>query len=137
MTPIGATILITLTWIVFVIFGKAVLNNWRLNRHKHIYHGWEMVGVIFLAIIHGGLSGVRKADDYALTMLIFQASSFWLLFDGILSTLRHKPWLYIGKTALTDRFFRKIGMSFYPWSKIVALIFTIYGVINIYNYFNG
>lgn len=134
MTPIGATILITLTWIVIVIFGKAIIDNWQLNLHKRIYHGLEMIAVIFCAIIHGGLSGVRRADDYALTILIFQTSSFWLLFDGILSTLRHKPWFYIGKMALTDKFFRKIGMSFYPWSKLVALIFMVYGIINIYNY---
>lgn len=136
MTPIGATILITLTWIVFVIFGKATLDNWQLNRHRRIRHGLELVGVIFLAIIHAGLCGVRRADDYALTMLIFQASSFWLLFDGLLSLMRGKPWFYIGKLALTDRFFRKIGMSFYPWSKLVALIFTIYGVVNIFNYWS-
>lgn len=126
-------IIIVVSWLI-VILAKALIDNYQLNQHKHIYHGRELVAVIFVAIIHGILSGVRKPDWYALDMLIFQAFSFWFFFDGTLSTLRRKPWLYIGKMAVTDKFFRRIGMSFYPWSKVIAGIFVVYSCIQLYKY---
>lgn len=135
MTPTGATILITLTWIVFVIFGKAVIDKRKLDRRKRIHHKLELGIVVVAAIIHGLLCGVRRFDSYMFTMVVFQSFSFWTLFDGILSLLRRKPFFYIGMTSDTDKFFRKYGMKFYPWSKVIALIITIYSVVQIHNHF--
>lgn len=130
MTPF-LVILFTLT----VLFGKAVWNWYQIEKqNKRPKHTLQMVPVALLMFAIQAMV-VRRIEQWELagTILLFQASIYWFLFDGVLNKMRGKHWLYIGipdgEDALSDQLFYKLGGSMYLWSKIVMIPLIIYGVI--------
>lgn len=132
MTPT----LIILSWIT-VIEGKAVLNWHRIEQeNKPIKHGLELVIVAIVALVHQALSGVNKIEEWELAgwILLFQVSSFALLFDLSLNLMRGKEPLYYGKTSVIDRLFHKLGNGAYLMYKVFALVIMVTSIIQIYKY---
>lgn len=133
MTPF-LVILFTLT----VIAGKAVF-DWFLivKQKKSPKHGFELaiVAVLFFMI---QATVIRRIYQWelAVNILLFQVTSFWLLFDGTLSVLRGLNWWYIGETSATDRWFKRAGIGPYFMTKLFALILCTYSVIWIYRLWN-
>lgn len=130
MTPLQ----IILNWLV-IIAGKAFLNWFQIERqHKYPKHGRQIFIVIMIALVYIGLSGVRRPNQWelALTILLYQATAYWLFFDAALNIMRGKKLLYIGipdkDDAWTDQFFHKYP-NLYTWSKIVCIPFIIYSII--------
>ena len=98
-----------LVWIV-AILAEAYRNYYIIEIKKsrpNYLQSFVMRGMA--AILHGVLFDPQNMGDYW-PVLLFQVTSFWLLFDLSLNFLRHKPVLYIGKSSgWIDRFFTWIG----------------------------
>lgn len=128
-------IFIIINWPIIVIFGKAIYNWYQIEKqHKYPKHGRQIAIVAIIALIYQALSGVNKSSEWelALTILLYQATSYWFLFDALLNLMRGKHLLYIGipdkDDALTDQFFFKFP-SAYTWSKICMIPLIVYGII--------
>lgn len=131
MTPLQ----IIFNWPIIVIFGKALINWYQIERqHKYPKHGRQIFIVIMIALVYIGLSGVRRPDQWelALTILLYLAASYWFLFDALLNLMRGKHILYIGipdkEDAWTDLFFYKYP-NMYTWSKIIMIVFIVYSIV--------
>lgn len=127
--------LILITWPIVVIFGKAVYNWFQIEKQKkYPKHGRQILIVAVVGLLYQYLSGVRTIQqwEFAGAILLYQLSTYWFLFDGLLNIMRGKHWLYIGipdkDDALTDQFFFKY-QSFYVWSKIAMVPFIVYGIV--------
>lgn len=127
--------LIIITWPLVVIFGKAVLNWFQIEKQKkYPKHGRQIAVVAVISLLYQALSGVNKIEEWelALTILLYQASTYWFAFDYTLNKLRGKHGLYIGipdeKDAWTDQVFYKYP-SAYLMSKIFMVPFIIYGIV--------
>lgn len=85
------------------------------------------------AILHGILFNPHNMGDY-LPVLIFQVTSFWLLFEVSLNYLRHKPLLYYGETSgWIDRAFTWMGsLNFHFYCKVLAALVCLFSIIIIY-----
>lgn len=128
-------IFILLNWPLIIIFGKAVINWYQIERQKkYPKHGRQIFIVAMIALVYIGLSGVRRPEQWelALTILLYQATSYWFLFDALLNLMRGKRLLYIGipdkEDAFTDQFFHKYP-NLYTWSKIACIPLIIYGIV--------
>lgn len=133
MTPL----LIILIWIS-IIFGKQIY-DWHLIRQKRTSpkHGLETFIMLLLAFIFDWfVVGIHRYEQrfYLLDVTIFQFFSYMAFFDAGLNLMRGLHPLYIGKTAWIDVHVWRKWPNFYTWSKIIALIFVVYGVINIFNH---
>lgn len=124
--------LIILTWIT-VIEAKAVHDWHRIEKlKKKIYHGFEIGVVAIIAVLHQGLSGVNKIEEWELagTILIFQLSSFYLLFDLSLNLMRRKEIFYVGNTSAIDKFMWRYP-AIHLGAKVFCLVFVIWSVIEL------
>lgn len=68
---------------------------------------------------------------------IFQATSFWILFELWLNYLIGKEWLFYGKTSLIDRFFQWTGPEVHFICKVIAVVlmgFSIYWMFLLHSY---
>jgi hypothetical protein len=98
---------------------------------KGVNHVFETVIRIMAAILYAGLLfGVRRPDEHAGWVALFQATSFWLFFELGLNLSRGLEPFYIGETALSDRFFRK-NMPVYLGLKLFALVLLITSIIQL------
>lgn len=73
------------------------------------------------AILHGVLVGVTEPSDWY-PILLYQALSFWILFDISLNLVRRKPILYKGETS---GYLDRLPLPIYVSLKIVAVIVLI------------
>lgn len=128
-------IFILINWPLIVIFGKALLNWYQIEKQKkYPKHGIQIFIVAIIALLYQAWSGVNEASEWelALTILLYQATSYWFLFDAMLNLMRGKHLLYIGipdkDDAVTDQFFFKYP-SYYTWSKIVMIPLIIYSIV--------
>lgn len=128
MTPLGIIVI----WLL-VIELKVSIDWWQIVKLKrNIAHGWELSAVIFIYIFYGiYVAQIRAADWWAIDVTVFAASSYWLLFDGLLSWHRGLNFFYLGKNANSDRFWNKMGIGAYFMSKVFALVLVVYGIVNI------
>lgn len=132
MTPT----LIILTWIT-VLAGKIVLDyHLIVHEKKSPNHAIEIGIVVLIAFFHQWLSGVNKIEEWELAgwILLFQASSWLVFFDGILNLSLNRPWFSYGETAWIDRQFQKLGMGAYVMSRVFALVLMVTAIIQIYKY---
>lgn len=131
----------TIVWtsfILVVLFGKACIDYYLIKNNKAVHHGVEIViagGVtilhgIFIADVHTPVNWVP--DDYTLAVLLFYPLSWWSLFDGILNRMLGRQWFEIGRTAWSDRLFRRLGQASYELSKWVATGLMLYCIYLIY-----
>lgn len=127
------TFFIVVTWFI-VIALKAYMDFHQIEiQKKNIKHGFEILLVAMVAFFHQWIAGVNKIEEwqFAGTILIFQASSYFLFFDASLNLMRGREIFYYGKEAWTDRLFQKLGMGAYVMSKIFALVLMVTAVIQL------
>lgn len=130
------TFFITVTWLIVIAVKVAIDAHQIEIKKKNINHGFELLLVAIMAVIHQGLSGVNRIEEWELAgcILLFQTMSYWLLFDGLLNLMRDKEFFYIGENAGSDRLFKKLGMGAYFMSKVFALVLMIVSIVQISKY---
>lgn len=134
MTP---TLLIFI-WLA-IIEAKVLIDFYQIvHLKKSPKHGLELGAVVFVYIFYAGLAGgVRAADTWAQDLTVFCASTYWFLFDGLLSKHRGLDWFYLSESkegAGSDRFWTKMGARMYIGSKFVMVPLIIYGLVWIYRH---
>ena len=91
-------------------------------------------GLVFIFIIYPDFAPFWDNSTiwWAIPVVAFEVSSFYLLFDPILNKLRGKHWLYRGKkSGWIDKLFIKLGTPYYVTLKVFTLIIltiTIYAM---------
>lgn len=124
MTAIG----IIFIWLL-IIESKVAIDWLQIRKGKSISHGVELVCVIFVWIMYGiYVARIKAPNEWAMDVAVFTISSYWLLFDGLLSLHRGLNFFYIGKSAATDKFFSK-NFPLYLGTKVAALILTICSIV--------
>jgi hypothetical protein len=87
------------------------------------------------AILHGVLFEPDNFGEY-FPVLVFQVTSFWLIFEATLNYLREKPLLYYDTvekdSGYIDRFFAWAGNPAHTIAKVCTLILCILSIIVIY-----
>lgn len=120
-------------WIGFI--GLEIFRNYYLIVKKHErpnYAGSFMFraffGLVGIAIMYPEFDplGDYRTLYGALPALIFEVTSFYLLFDPILNWSRKLPWDYQGKNS---GWIDKLGKKWYYVFKIACLIWLILTVI--------
>lgn len=88
------------------------------------------------AILHAILFNPQNTIDW-LPILIFQVTSFWILFELGLNMVRGNPLLYYdnfeGDSGILDRFFKWAGPTAHFVAKLAALILCVLSGIVIYH----
>lgn len=136
-------ILKLLLWLI------APITNAVLDRKgpKRVY--WIVNLIRFMAaVLHGALffpsswmpwnTPINELSGWRLLMiwlpvLIFQMTSFWIVFELILNRFLKRPWLYYDHkekdSGLIDRFFAWAGPTAHKVAKLAALILCILSAI--------
>lgn len=131
MTPLWEIII----WF-FIIWAKVCIDFYQIKKGHDILHEVEIGAVIFIGILYGiYVAQIKAFDTYFQDVLIFMIASYGLSFDQLLNLVRGKEWYYLSdspKASYWDRFFRN-NFPLLFGVKIIALIFTIYGIIGIFN----
>lgn len=133
----------TIVWtsFIFLIFGKAIIDLYLIKSKKEVHHGVELVIVIIVAMAHAAfIARVHtpvdwNPDDYTKAVLFFYPMAWWALFDGILNRMLGRQWFEIGRTAWTDKLFRRLGQASYELSKWVATGLMLVCIYLIYSEF--
>lgn len=90
------------------------------------------------SIVHAVLFDPTVPMDYFL-ILIFQVTSFWILFDLLLNALRGRPALYYdtkeGDSGWIEKIFARLGPTAYAAAKVGALTACILAIQTIYDRF--
>lgn len=122
-----------LLWLVFI--AAEVYRNYRIIEINHSRPSYLKSFVVrgMAAIMHGVLFNPVNMHDYW-PVLIYQVTSFWVLFDLSLNWLRQKPMLYMGKqSGLIDKAFNWIGSDgFLFFCKVLAVVVCVFSIIVIY-----
>jgi hypothetical protein len=86
----------------------------------------------FCAILHGALFNPQGWVDYE-PILIFQVTSYWLLFEIGLNAVRGRALLYYDTvekdSGWIDRFFALAGREWHLAAKISAFILMVWSII--------
>lgn len=87
------------------------------------------------AILHGVLFRPENFSEY-LPILIFQVTSFWLIFEAALNLVRGKELLYYDTTehdsGYIDEFFTWAGKPAHTIAKVCTLFLCILSIVVIY-----
>lgn len=106
----------------------AFLNNYAWGR-KWIGDAWHVTQWIALALF--ALGFVSLTGEYLFAVVVWSAIH-WIVFEGVLYSLRKLPLMYVGETAFSDRLFRTLGEliwspsnggSSYAMAKVVKVAF--------------
>lgn len=128
-----ATTLKLFVWLIFI--GLDVLYNWYVIEKKHQRPFYLVLNIArgFAFILWGVFIIDFQYDIFYLNYFIFAITSFWLLFDLGINVTRKKHPLYIGMhSGWIDQFgFRHQGI--YYLAKVIALVWLVFSIINIYN----
>lgn len=88
------------------------------------------------AILHAILFNPQNTIEW-IPILIFQVTSFWILFEIGLNLVRGNPLLYYdskeGDSGIIDRFFKWAGPTAHFVAKLAALILCVLSGIVIYH----
>jgi hypothetical protein len=119
-----------LGWLALI--GVNVLIDYRLIKSgKGVNHVFETIIRIAAGILYAGLLfGVRRPDEHAGWVAMFQATSFWIFFELGLNLSRGLEPFYVGETAKSDRFFRN-NMPIFLMLKVFALVFLITSIVQL------
>ena len=114
--PVYIQIILT----VVLAFLDALHDSSRIKKGETIDHLPEMIirGII-LMIITG-------FDPY---MLMLCSAIFWILFELALNKMRGLDWLYVGKTALQDKFVRRIFGNNNPGLPFLIIKLIVLGAL--------
>jgi len=115
-------------WIVFVL-GVAVYHYYliEVRQERPNYFLWFVIKAM-AAIIHGIFFDPYGPEDYVtwLPVLIFQVTSFWVIFSPVLNLMRGLSFWYLGKNSgWIDKFFLKYSALYKVVYFIVMIIFLV------------
>lgn len=123
---------------LFILFGKAIIDYYLIKNEKEVHHGVELVLVVIVTMAHAVfVARVHtpenwNPDDYTKAVLFFYPLCWWALFDGTLNLMLRRKWFELGRTAFSDKLFRRLGQASYELSKWVATGLMLYCVYLIY-----
>jgi hypothetical protein len=94
-------------WLALILVNVYI--DWRLIKSgKGVNHVIETVIRIGAGLLYAGLAfSVRRPDEHAQWVALFEITSFWLLFELLLNLARGLKPLCLGDTAKSDRWFKK------------------------------
>lgn len=124
-------ILKLLPWIAFII-GHAFFDFYKIKGNdKPIYlQSFIIRGIA--AILHALLFDPQNTIDW-LPVLLFQVTSFWIIFPLLLNGLRRKPALYVGaQSGWIDGYFLNHPVN-QVIAKVAALIVLVLSTIVIFH----
>lgn len=111
----------TYIWLLYILVD--VIGNYILIEKLHTRPNYLVLFIIrgTSAILHGILLDTQPSEWPEL--LVFQVTSFYLLFDILLNILRKKPLLYRGKNS---GWLDKLPTPLYIALKVICLIGMIF-----------
>lgn len=119
-----------LPWIAFII-GHAFFDFYRIKKDDKPIYLQSFIVRGMVAIAHALLFNPQNVIDW-LPVLIFQCSSFWIIFPLLLNGLRRKPALYVGaQSGWTDAYFLNHPVN-QVIAKFAALVVMVLSTIVIY-----
>jgi len=111
-------------WIVYIL-AEAFLQYKSISKgNKPNYLQLAIIRGVF-SILHGVLIDVQDIKEYGI-LVLWQITSFWLIFDPVLNKLRKKSFFYKGKTS---GWLDKLPNPLYFYLKIFALLLMIIAYI--------
>jgi hypothetical protein len=112
-------------WLIIILL--EAYRNWHIIEVQKFRPNYLQSFILrgIVAIFHGIYMGVTEPANWY-PVLIFQVSSFWLLFDLTLNVLRGKSIFYKGKNS---GWLDKLPLSIYWTLKAIVLISLIYILI--------
>lgn len=121
-----------LLWFAYIAADIAI-NYYIIEKRK------ERPNYLLLNIIRGGAFIVygafiwnTQANWYTFYLFVFCVTSFWLMFDLVLNTIRGKHPLYIGpESGWIDRFGVKYNAIYYA-GKILAVVALLWSIAKIF-----
>lgn len=109
-----------LCWLLIPLV-NAFIDAWIIERLKQpIDHLIEYIFRGMVAILYGALIFDAQDGPQGMYVLLYEISSFDLVFELALNLLRRKPWNYLGNTAALDRFLSKRRPIYYLLKLISA-----------------
>lgn len=100
---------------------NAFVDAWMIERLKMpIDHLVEFLFRGMFAILYGALIFDAKDGHQGTAVIIYEATSFYVVFELALNLLRRKPWNYLGNTAALDKFLAKRRPIYYLLKLISA-----------------
>lgn len=111
-------------WFIFILI-EAIRNYYIIEISKSTPDYLQSFILRGMAsILHGIFCNVQDLEQY-FYLVVFQTSSFWLLFDLTLNLLRKKDIFYLGENSLIDKLFKRMGKVVLIFAKVTALIICI------------
>lgn len=103
-----------LPWIAFII-GHAFFDFYRIGKDEKPVYLQSFIIRGMVALLHALLFNPKDTIDW-MPVLVFQVTSFWLIFPLFLNGLRRKPALYVGaESGWIDGYFLN-----HPVNQIIA-----------------
>lgn len=94
-------------WIALIL-ANVYYDYRQIKNKKGVNHVAETCIRISVGMLYAGLVfGVNKPNEHAQWVVIFEATSFWILFELFLNLALSRHPLEVGSTAVTDRWFKK------------------------------
>lgn len=122
-----------LLWLL-VPMAFAVADWYQIEKKgKYINHLVEFILRGIVAIVYGGLVFDAQPGAHGAYVLLFEISSFYLLFEFLLNILRRKGIAYLGKEAAIDKFLSRRRWLYWTL-KLAVLAGTIISSIYLLNY---
>jgi hypothetical protein len=124
-----------LLWIVFIgLF--VVWSVYNIRRGNRPFYLLENIIKGFVFIIYGAFIWDSQSDMRTVNLLLWCATSWWILFDIATGVILHGNPLYIGKSS---GWIDRLGVK-YPWGywalKLLALYVLIKTTVNFYTQFS-
>lgn len=125
--------MITILLWLLVPIANAVLDWYIIERlKKPIDHLVEFIFRGFAAILYGSLVLKAQAGTHGAMVIVYEVTSFYLIFELLLNLLRWKPADYLGKNSAMDRFFSQYRALYWIF-KIFSLSGAILSAIYLLN----
>lgn len=114
-----------LIWLIYILL--TVVVNWYeiVKRNISPNHSEIWVARCGIAIVWGAFVLDAQVGEF-IPFAAFTGGSFWLVFDALLNHMRGLSVIYIGHTALLDKYGWKFSAVYYT-GKILAIPATAWG----------
>lgn len=117
-----------IVWFIFITL--EAYRNWHVIEVQKSRPDYLQSFVIrgMAAVLHGIFMGVTEPSNWY-PVLIFQVTSFWILFDPLLNIMRNKPLLYLGDPKKgSSGWLDRLPILVYWILKLIALFFLIWSL---------
>ena len=119
--------ILLLLWLLPIAFNVYLDRNGRKPNYLEMFMARGAI-----AIFHAALFNPQSWADYW-PILLFQLTSFWLLFELALNIIRKKPLLYYDTlehdSGYIDRFFAWAGYKAHAIAKAVATVVCVISIL--------